>query len=414
MWQFVTNHFHFKQLYSSAPQTVVVLLSQYIKAMLRLSVIAVVLLFAGADDSFDPANSSTSTPEADAPPPDVLWETGLHSHTFAEVAKSTPSCMSLHHCSDDFNPHHGHSHFGDGHSHYSHGYHHGHSHAIDEFIENGVPTWDNAEKDLSIFGKVGVKVRKALPGSIVVTDLINKAHAALFERGFTPANTLFSSSVCPDEINHAYHDLSLIQMFTRTWGESFQMGGLAGIPFAGKTGFGAFSSHVPDNGNLFILFAPHVGITPDGEFGMYAREGQSAEAGHTCGAAVGAHKHIINGGEVLDSLHLGLHPFDYQQQWIISNIAAKMDTINAAENSMVELSKQMYFIIDDFIQHIVSTENVPGAVVLLGGVHINTPGYMEDFFLPMKFEIHRRDMLVVEDMLSELRTEPTTRPPASA
>jgi hypothetical protein len=51
------------------------------------------------------------------------------------------------------------------------------------------------------------------------------------------------------------------------------MGGLGGIPFIGKVGFGAFSAHVPKGGNLFIFFAPHVGVTPDGKIGKYAREG---------------------------------------------------------------------------------------------------------------------------------------------
>jgi hypothetical protein len=42
---------------------------------------------------------------------------------------------------------------------------------------------------------------------------------------------------------------------------------LAGIPFTGKTGFTAFSHHIPDNGNLFVLFAPHVGISKSGRIG---------------------------------------------------------------------------------------------------------------------------------------------------
>ena len=42
------------------------------------------------------------------------------------------------------------------------------------------------------------------------------------------------------------------------------MGGLGGLPFVGKTGFNAYAQHVPKEGNLFILFAPHVGLSPDG------------------------------------------------------------------------------------------------------------------------------------------------------
>jgi len=72
-------------------------------------------------------------------------------------------------------------------------------------------------------------------------------------------------------------------------GKCFYMGGLAGIPFIGKVGYNAFTSHMPYNGNLVILFSPHVGITPDGQFGKFARDGQSFDD-NACGAAVNAFK----------------------------------------------------------------------------------------------------------------------------
>ena len=45
------------------------------------------------------------------------------------------------------------------------------------------------------------------------------------------------------------------------------MGGLGGIPFVGKSGYGAFASHAPENGHIFIGYGPHVGITEEGEIG---------------------------------------------------------------------------------------------------------------------------------------------------
>ena len=66
------------------------------------------------------------------------------------------------------------------------------------------------------------------------------------------------------------------------------MGGLAGIPFIGKVGYGAFTNHMPEGGNLVILFSPHVGITPEGEFGKFARDGQG-RFDNSCGAAVAAY-----------------------------------------------------------------------------------------------------------------------------
>jgi len=82
-------------------------------------------------------------------------------------------------------------------------------------------------------------------------------------------------------------DCSLNNRLKEFWGECFYMGGLGGIPFIGKVGFGAYSAHIPKGGNLFIFFAPHVGVTPDGEIGKYAREGQEHHDS-ACGAAIGA------------------------------------------------------------------------------------------------------------------------------
>ncbi len=126
---------------------------------------------------------------------------------------------------------------------------------------------------------------KNFPGALFSTDVFTQINNTLLQLGCSPDNTLFASSVCVDEINHM--DTSLNNRLRHYWGECFYMGGLGGIPFIGKVGFGAFSHHVPHGGNLFILFAPHVGITPDGTIGKYARDGQDHHDS-ACGAAIGA------------------------------------------------------------------------------------------------------------------------------
>ena len=71
------------------------------------------------------------------------------------------------------------------------------------------------------------------------------------------------------------------------WQEGFSLGGLGGLPFAGKSGFRAFLHHVPDSGRLLVLFAPHGGIDAEGRVGALQRDGQ-VEVSKACGAAVGA------------------------------------------------------------------------------------------------------------------------------
>ena len=64
-------------------------------------------------------------------------------------------------------------------------------------------------------------------------------------------NTLFAQSLCPDEINHAKGDLA--DIFHDYMGEVFHLGGLAGVPFTGKTGFAAYSHHVSEGSDGNIL-----------------------------------------------------------------------------------------------------------------------------------------------------------------
>ena len=91
--------------------------------------------------------------------------------------------------------------------------------------------------------------------------------------GFNSENTLFADSSCPDEINHDDQEEDITLLFQNRWGEVFPLAGLAGVPFTGKTGWGAFSNHVPMNGNIVVLFAPHVGIDKDGKVGQILRDG---------------------------------------------------------------------------------------------------------------------------------------------
>ena len=107
--------------------------------------------------------------------------------------------------------------------------------------------------------------------------------------GFTPENTLFADAICPDEINHHRPEENVTSVFQNTWGDLFPLGGLGGLPFVGKTGWGAFSSHCPESGNILILFAPHVGVDLNGTVGSCHRAGQTGGSS-ACGAAIGAYK----------------------------------------------------------------------------------------------------------------------------
>jgi len=95
----------------------------------------------------------------------------------------------------------------------------------------------------------------------------------LQELGFNDENTLFADSSCPDEINHDDPEEDITSLFQKRWGEVFPLAGLAGLPFTGQTGWAAFSSSTVEDGNIVILYAPHIGIDNDGTVGQVMREG---------------------------------------------------------------------------------------------------------------------------------------------
>ena len=74
------------------------------------------------------------------------------------------------------------------------------------------------------------------PTAMLSGDVDRKIYKTLKSRGFTPENTIFGHSVCSDEVNNRRGQL--VPLMVDRWQEGFTLGGLAGIPFAGKSGFG--------------------------------------------------------------------------------------------------------------------------------------------------------------------------------
>lgn len=227
------------------------------------------------------------------------------------------------------------------------------------------------------------------PGAISSQKVLSRYIEVTEKRGYTPDNTLFAQSICPDEVNHEEGDIT--DLFTKYTGEVFHMGGLAGIPFTGKVGFGAFSHHVPDNGHCSILLAPHIGIDNDGKFGAYHREGQS-HSGSCCGAAGGAYLHCRAGKPIPD---LAVNPEFYQFNYIINQVNNNMcHIIGETENAkQASLARCMHSVASGLLTKCVSVDFGcdTSTLVILTGIQINMPDPFDDFFLPVDFYVMKKD-----------------------
>jgi len=221
----------------------------------------------------------------------------------------------------------------------------------------------------------------ALPSHAIYSRFLRAITGERF--GLTPANTIFGTSVCPDEINTKR--FSLPQLMKSYWGKCFPLGGISGTPFAGKTGFTAFSHHVPENGNVIVLFGPHVGVSASGEVGKVHRDGQRCES-TSCGAVVGAYKACLDTNFCSEDFDAS----DMQMDWIKSRIGPKVKFLKGFKNPLAMLSHYAFEMVQSKIRQVVNNEFGTGYLVLIGGIQINMPEPYCEHFLPYMFEVSKR------------------------
>mmetsp|Transcript_10840 Transcript_10840/g.26528 ORF Transcript_10840/g.26528 Transcript_10840/m.26528 type:complete len:319 (-) Transcript_10840:383-1339(-) len=252
-------------------------------------------------------------------------------------------------------------------------------------------------------------IDKHFPGACRA-DVVLKTTQSVFRRyGFNDENTLFASSTCPDEIN------CIIDDFSATWGENFSLGGLAGLPFTGKTGFHAFSHHKPEkDGRLLIFFAPHIGITSDGKTGRINRLGIS-KITTACGSCIAAQNAALeslkctkNGGK---KCHPCKESIGDKQQLVVSEIVSNFIEQNMASlmkiegDLNVETTKHLYKRIKEEILRIIP-DDFKAPIGLIGGILINTDyaDRQHDYILVNDILIRKKNGTQFESLNSELKS----------
>ena len=107
--------------------------------------------------------------------------------------------------------------------------------------------------------------------------------------GLDSNQVLYALGICSDDVDAftVNGNLGQYPVAMNSFLGPFMAGGLAGYPFVGSVGFGAFASHITDDGSLLVSCTPHIGVTIDGEAGYQYRKGQTAISTN-CGAVHGA------------------------------------------------------------------------------------------------------------------------------
>lgn len=140
-------------------------------------------------------------------------------------------------------------------------------------------------------------VRKYFPGSFEEDAFVKRSALTLLQdHGFTADNTLACVGVCRDELCRPLTD-----KIAKMWGDPFDLSGLAGMPWLGRTGYAAARMHAPVIRErvryIFFVFT-HIGVGPAGELGLCQRPGRPGLT-PTCAALTMILDELRNGKEAI-------------------------------------------------------------------------------------------------------------------
>jgi len=232
------------------------------------------------------------------------------------------------------------------------------------------------------------KIAKVFPKSLPNSQLVGKVAEKLSAAGFNKANTLVATSLCCDELARPLEKALGLDYY----GEHFSMGGLAGFPHGGLTSFGAMCAHIPDCGHCFLVYGPHVGVDSKGTVGTVERRGRTA-GGACCGSATAACGHVLNARAGAVPKEGGVDIIDAQQANVGMMLMPYGDRLAAAspDDLQIELSYSLQDAQQKMIETIVvkgSSNVTDGMIAVLGGIQINTPPEMEDFYWPKHLDLY--------------------------
>lgn len=246
------------------------------------------------------------------------------------------------------------------------------------------------------------KVKTTFKGVVTAHQLARSLDVLLKPKGFEKETTLLTTSFCCDEVCRDLED-----ELRDAYGQNFSIGGIAGFSFGGNTAFGAMAHHIPTDGQVVIVYGPHVGIDYDGIVGKVNRRGHKG-SGSCCNSAKASLAYVkaVKEGVKIHSPDPS-DPIDAQQVFVDSALMPHADRCLSAEDSQVELPHAIYDCQTDLLKRIMDKccpRDIPKGtkIALLGGIQVNTPEGTPEYFLPKSFALLNSDGTVMEDLLDDL------------
>ena len=233
----------------------------------------------------------------------------------------------------------------------------------------------------------------ATPGPVFSDSIVSYISS---KYNVPPDKMLLGASMCVDDIIYTKN----FRMNPKVKGP-FNLGGLAGLPFTGTSGLGAFAHHIPDGGTMLLLIAPHIGYSESKGWGYVLRHEQH-DASTCCGALMGTLGQLQKG-----TLLPAIKEEDYQGGKIAQLALDHQKEILGAENPIIELTKITSKQAEKEIRaHIldVGMEHIK-YVILITGILINTDYSYSDYLCVDHFMVYDADKkTIIEDVKNPLKS----------
>jgi hypothetical protein len=250
--------------------------------------------------------------------------------------------------------------------------------------QNGQDEYTTTVRDVTIDGGL-----KPFSGAVLSEVWGTYTTEYITNEGIPSTDIVLAEGICSDDVDASYLPGNIGGWPTsiNSFLGPFMSGGLAGYPFVGSVGFGAFSSHVATtlDGTLFVTSMPHIGVTEDGRSGRMLRRGKANSlTDNTCGAVAGAIDQVVN--QLSAAPNQNNAPFNNENYsfWKLTDILWPFkSTLSGFTGTTEEVyNKQMIFatetIRDSAYDYIIAnlpaatTANTTNDVYFLSGIFINS------------------------------------------
>ena len=111
---------------------------------------------------------------------------------------------------------------------------------------------------------------------------------------------------------------------------------------------------------------------------------------------------VMKGG---DKAQLPSEPLDAQQAYVGDMLLPHGERLLSAKDPMVELPHALFEAQDELMMKIIAkgSQEVAGRgkIAVLGGIQINTPDGLPDYFMPLRFELLNNKAVMIENLMLE-------------